>query len=212
MIKTTLRFIYFVLLTSSVFTVKAQQLDNTRWMVIDDSLFAFQSFWNFSNDTLAISPDNISWTYLSVYDQVAINIVTFRDIENGLCDSTVTGVYQIFFINQDTMQLSKLTEACASRSDYITTHYYVNFPIGINDLEMYKNVSIFPVPFTNELNVKADGYSFDFSLRDITGRKVIVRSIHDFIHINTTDLEPGMYLYELSVAGKVVKSGTAVKY
>ena len=210
MIKITLRLILFALLASSVFSVKAQQLNNTRWMVFD-SLNTFQSYLNFNNDTVAISSDNVSWTYVSIYDQVAINIVSMRDIEDGSCDSNVTAVYQ-FTVQQDTMNFLKLTESCSSRLYFYTKHYFVNFPIGINDLEISKHVSIFPSPFTDELNVKADGYSVDFSLYDITGRKVIAESFHDFTNLNIKYLEAGIYFYQLSAAGKVIKSGTAMKY
>jgi hypothetical protein len=209
MMKPSKQIIFLILISASFLSVNGQLLNNTRWKSYD-ALNNFDLFWNFNNDTVAYSPDNMNWTSVSVYVEAG-NIVTFRDIIDVGCDTSIVGVYQ-FSLLLDTLRITILNEPCTSRSDYFTTHYFVDFPIGINEAEAYKNISLYPLPFDRELNVKTESGSFEFSLFDITGSKVIGSSFCDQVNFDTGDLQPGMYLYELRVAGRIAKSGTIVKY
>jgi len=209
MIKSTKRIALIILISVSFKAVNAQLLNNTRWRSYDQ-LNNFDKYWNYNNDTVAYSLDNINWSSFSVYTEQG-NLLTIRDIVDVSCDTSVTGFYQ-FSLLLDTLRLSLVNDPCTNRKDYLTTHFFVDFPIGINDLEIYKNVSLYPLPFSQELNVKTESGSFDFSLLDITGRKVMGKSFRDHIILDTGNLEPGMYLYELRIDGRIVKSGTTMKY
>jgi len=201
--------IIIILLAVSICSLKAQVMNNTRWRSYSQQN-TFDLFWNFNNDTVSYCNDNISWIDVSVYTEAG-NIITFRDLVTNQCDTIEVGIYQ-FNILLDTLRFTVISEPCASRMDYLTTYHFVEFPIGINELQRYKNISVYPVPFTHCLNVKAESGSFYFTLFDITGRKVKELSFQGNVKIETEELEPGMYLYELRIFDEVVKSGTAMKY
>jgi hypothetical protein len=206
---TLLRSIILLVILCFFSFAKAELLNNTRWRSFDQQNH-FDLYWNFNNDTVAISTDNISWDFISVYTEAG-NVFTRRDLDPLYCDTNIYGIYH-FSLVQDTLRFTIFSEDCLSRGDYMTTHYFVDFPIGISELEQYKNVSVYPVPFNQSLNIKTETGTYDFCLRDIAGRKVKEVSFQGLLNIETGDLEPGIYLYELRVSGNVVKVGTAVKY
>jgi hypothetical protein len=186
----------------------AQLLNHTRWKSFDQ-LNNFDLFWNFDNGLVAFSTDNINWDFNAVYTEAG-NVFTIRDVNPLMCDTTVYGIYH-FSIVQDTLRFTLLADNCVTRSDYFTTYYFVDFPIGIIEPEQYKNISVYPVPFGESLNIKTETGAFDFCLRDITGRIVKAISFSGTLSIETENLELGIYLYELRVSGKLVKCGKAVK-
>src|SRR4029079_7207559 len=112
--------------------LKAQLLNNTRWKSYDEQNH-FDLFWNFNNDTVANSPDNATWTNVSVYVEAG-NVLTFRNIYSFQCDSTEVGLYH-FSVILDTLRINEFNEPCSSRADYMNTHYFVDFPIGIHEIE-----------------------------------------------------------------------------
>ena len=167
-------------------------------------------YWSFNADTVAVSPDNISWQKISIYGEAG-NVFTIQDFQPYFSCGNDLGIYH-FSIIHDTLRLTLVDDDCAFRAMYDTTHYFVDFPIGVNEVERYKNVSVYPVPFSHCLNIKTETGTFDFTLRDISGRKVREQTFEGSLIIDTETLEPGMYLYELRVSGQVVKSGTTIKY
>jgi hypothetical protein len=207
--KSSRRIVLIILISVSFITVKAQLLNNTRWKSYDQQNH-FDVFWNFNNDTVASSPDNIIWTNVSVYTENG-NLLSFRDITDITCDTNVVGFYQ-FSLQMDTLRFLSINDQCTDRLNYLTTHFYVDFPIGINEPETYDNVSIYPLPFRQELNIKTESGSFEFVLLDVSGRKVMGECFSDHISFDTRNLEPGIYLYELRVGNDVVKSGTTMKF
>jgi hypothetical protein len=200
--------ILFLLIYSS--PLKAQLLNNTRWKVYDNGSHAFVQFWNFQNDTIAESIDNINWNWFATYTEVG-NVFSIHDIENVTCINSETGVYN-FSILFDTLRFTKITDGCQSRSEFMTTHFFVDLPIGVNELEVHNNVSVFPAPFSSELNISTHGGLFYFTLYDISGRKIMMKSFDGVATFETEFLESGMYLYELRLQDRIVKTGTAIKF
>lgn len=210
--KTAARIIFIsglFILTNSI-SLKAQLLANTRWKVYEYGSNTVMSTWNFQNDTIAETIDYIFWNWFATYTEVG-NVFTIHDIDDVTCSFNTTGVYN-FSIVLDTLRFTKITDGCASRSEYLTTHYLVNTPIGINELDETKNVSIFPAPFNSELNIKTDGGSYQFSLYDISGRMTMSKTFDDNTTISTDFFEPGYYLYELKLQDRIIKTGTAIKF
>ena len=208
MIKPSKQFFLIFFLSALVTIAKAQLLNNTRWRAFDQQN-NFDLFWNFNNDTVATSSDNSIWTNVSVYAEGG-NILTFRNLNSSECDSNDVGIYY-FNIIQDTLRLTEFNEPCATRASYFNTHYFVDFPIGIDEIESSKEIDIFPLPFNRELNVKTEGGRYDFLLLDVNGRSVIVKPFQDQLKINTESLEPGIYLYEIRNV-RFVRKGTLEKH
>jgi hypothetical protein len=203
-----LRLIILLVIFCRSIVANAELLNQTRWRSFD-SQNNFDLFWNFNNDTVAVSSNNINWNYISVYTEAG-NVFTIRDLDSISCTTVDYGIYH-FNVVQDTLRFTLFSDNCFNRWDYLTTHYFVDFPIGIDEYEQYKNISVYPVPFAESLNVKTETGEYDFCLRDIAGRKVKEVSFQGTLNIETGYLEPGIYLYELRVSGQVIKSGTAVK-
>src|SRR5690348_9926292 len=170
MIKSAKHFLLIFFLSTSVTIVNAQLLNNTRWRAFDQQN-NFDLFWNFNNDTVATSSDNSIWANVSVYAEAG-NILTFRNLNSIECDSADVGIYY-FNVILDTLRLTEFNEPCAARASYFTTHYFVDFPIGINELESFEEIDIFPVPFSRELNIKTASGKYNFSLLDLAGRNIL---------------------------------------
>lgn len=72
--------------------------------------------------------------------------------------------------------------------------------------------SLFPNPFSDEINVTAKGNDFiEINFFDVTGRKVFGQLFTGPTTINTALLSKGFYIYEVRSKDKVIGKGKVVK-
>jgi ligand-binding sensor domain-containing protein len=71
---------------------------------------------------------------------------------------------------------------------------------GINEINSEKtNVSVYPNPFTDQINVKTDaGKNVDIALYDITGRMIDQYKVSGYLAIKTDNLPHGVYFVKVA--------------
>lgn len=87
---------------------------------------------------------------------------------------------------------------------------------SLSSLDNYKlaaQISIGPNPFTNTLNLYNTALVQDarFILMDITGQVVLNETITDNMNLNTEQLSPALYYYQIESKGKLIQRGKVVK-
>lgn len=94
--------------------------------------------------------------------------------------------------------------------DFKQTAYYSDFDgsTGINELEEFR-VSVFPVPASENLTFSwEDQFTrLNLELYDLTGKRVISRSVDNNEAIGMGQLSGGLYLYKLSNGKALIHSG-----
>lgn len=84
--------------------------------------------------------------------------------------------------------------------------------VGVNEIKNESEVSLFPNPFTDKLNITAKRNELlEVSLYDVTSRKIFNQSFTNSTTINTAQLAKGIYLYEVRNKSGVIKQGKVVK-
>lgn len=86
------------------------------------------------------------------------------------------------------------TAGCEGNSNEITV---MSVGIGFDIQSETPNWIVFPVPFSNELNIQADGI-FEYKLFDSRGLEVLTGNCHDMeLSISTNQLASGVYYMQL---------------
>jgi hypothetical protein len=83
---------------------------------------------------------------------------------------------------------------------FVSTYYLTTSGTGINDMEYFKKVQLFPNPATNNLQVVSDEITIEgVRIWDLKGVLLEEQSFERRYNwsIDLTDLMPGMYLIEL---------------
>lgn len=84
--------------------------------------------------------------------------------------------------------------------------------VGLNDPLSYANVDLFPNPVTDKLNIiNPTNQQIFLRLIDTTGRLVWKDSYDRSQIIPTSGLAPGLYFYQISSRGRVLKQGRLIK-
>ena len=111
---------------------------------------------------------------------------------------------------------------CAMGS-YMSYYYVDDVCVSTDSLTCYSSVGIdennnteallpYPNPFTTQLNITlANNQSSIIILYDITSRKLLEQTFFNSVSINTTQLESGIYFYEVLSGNKMVGKGKVVK-
>lgn len=103
----------------------------------------------------------------------------------------------------DQVRLYRLEELSGSVPVCITTS---------KDLRDDNDFVIFPNPFTNEIIVMFDTNKIiDFILYDSNSKIILQQEFLNSISINTEQLAPGVYFYELRIKNEIKKSGKILK-
>ena len=88
-------------------------------------------------------------------------------------------------------------------------------PTGIYENESYsENITISQNPFSDYLEVTLSSPSnilFEIQLHDITGRNVLSHNFSSSTLLNTSQLDRGIYLYEVRNKNVLIKKGKIVK-
>jgi hypothetical protein len=74
------------------------------------------------------------------------------------------------------------------------------------------NLSVFPNPFSNKLNLKNNNNELsEIILYDITSRKLLQEKVTNSVTLNTEQFAKGIYLYEVRYGNSLCKKGKLVK-
>jgi hypothetical protein len=118
-------------------------------------------------------------------------------------------------LNQDVIAYSTW-DGAAWVGNSRTFYYYESYEyvgVGITGPLATKEAKVFPNPFEGSITIEFDATAAEnatFSLYDITGKQVATNQLqtvagNNTLVFNTTDLQSGMYFYELSTAGSTLK-------
>jgi hypothetical protein len=194
------------------FSARSQTLYNTKWYVYDAS-GTFMGYFRFSTDTLSYSFDNVSYTNESTF-QVNGNIFTIHDLLGTVCTITDTGRYT-FLIRNDSLKFTLKNDLCISRSNALTTQYYVAFHLGIHPMnQLTTNISVYPDPANDLITIKISGEKAgnNLTIMNIEGRKLIDRQITgSSTQIDISTLPSGVYFVRVTnhrtmQVGKFIKN------
>jgi len=84
--------------------------------------------------------------------------------------------------------------------------------VGINEMGENLSASIYPNPFTTQLNITlANNESSHIILYDILSRKLLQQSFINSVSLNTSQLSKGIYFYEMRNKNGVLRNGKVVK-
>ncbi len=192
------------LLTNALHSgANAQLLQNTIWSFYDP-LNVFSFYFQFNNDTVSLSTDNISYTPTSIYNETG-NIFSIHDITaNTGCLITDTGVYNFNILN-DTLQFTLIADPCFSRSQVLDNYYGVALLSSIDDKNIDANFSLYPNPSANGIfNLKIAGNKNEyqkFIISNIEGKRIVEKIMPEFKNdvavINLANLDAGIYFLTL---------------
>ncbi len=86
-------------------------------------------------------------------------------------------------------------------------------PTGIQNNFLASEISVFPNPFVNNLNIKSNNNqtSMTFILTDVLGQQIIRQEFTDFASLNTEILSQGIYFYEIINENIIFKKGKLLK-
>ncbi len=166
------------------------------------NVFAF--YFQFANDTLSLSADNINYTPTSVFN-VNGNIITIYDYTgNTGCPAADTGTYN-FNIANDTLQFTLIADPCFSRAQVLDNYYGVALLSSIDDKKIDDNFSLYPNPSANGIyNLKIAGDKNEypkFIISNIEGKRIVEKIMPEFkndvAEINLANLDAGVYFLTL---------------
>lgn len=84
--------------------------------------------------------------------------------------------------------------------------------IGIIEVDETYEVSIYPIPFTNELKIRSSiNEPLEVLLFDISSRKILQQEFTNSTTVNTQHLAKGIYLYEVRNKNGLINKGKVVK-
>lgn len=81
------------------------------------------------------------------------------------------------------------------------TTYNINTVLSVEELENV-DLTIYPNPFTDEINFDSSNEITEVRLLDINGKLILSESDHTIHSISTINLSPGVYLLETNVNGR----------
>lgn len=94
-----------------------------------------------------------------------------------------------------------------------TDSLYCNSPSGITEMWNEDDLILYPNPFKDKLNVTAKRNDpIEIRLYDVTSRKCLQQELMNSISLNTDQLSPGIYFYEVENKIGVIAKGKVVKY
>jgi hypothetical protein len=83
---------------------------------------------------------------------------------------------------------------------------------GTNVSDENSSATIYPNPVTDKLNITlTTNESSQIILYDIASRKLLQQSFINSVSLNTTQLEKGIYFYEVRSGNKIIRNGKVVK-
>lgn len=80
-----------------------------------------------------------------------------------------------------------------------------------NNLPINSKVAIYPNPGQNELNIVSGSKDSEIIIFNVPGTRIINQAFSHNITINTTDLKPGLYFYQVWINNELLRSGKWIK-
>jgi hypothetical protein len=151
-------------------------------------------------------PNTVNWKYLftscGTGTQTDVQFLTALDYNldfNLTATDTVTGLKIIFI-------------APGGDVDFAGAYIVSPQEVGINNINSKPTAGIFPVPFSEQLNVTMNNLQpSELILYDVTSRKMVDEIFIDQYTFNTSRLVNGIYFYEIWNDGALIKSGKILK-
>jgi hypothetical protein len=82
----------------------------------------------------------------------------------------------------------------------------------IKEVEIKKELILFPNPFSDKLNIVAlNNQTMEIILYDIASRKLLQQKFRNSISLNTEQIAKGIYIYEVRCGSSLCKKGKLVK-
>ncbi|HTF05759.1 MAG TPA: T9SS type A sorting domain-containing protein [Bacteroidia bacterium] len=166
------KFLLVILLGASLSTMSAQSLANTYWADYD-STNNFGMYWNFTNDSVKLSFDLITWDPIASYTYTP-NIYRMVDDPSLGCGNPMdTGVYATSF-SADTLWLIPIYDSCSERLEYISSVYLLSISLGINEESALQDFEMYPNPSNGNVTISSSAQSVprEIIVTDMSGRVV----------------------------------------
>lgn len=170
-----------------------------------DTLFFAYKYTSPGNDTASVvisMTKNGSGIFVNGYSAVSVSLDTTS--EWGLVYIPLASAYANATITPDTLLLI-FQSANIQQTKGSTLHVDQVFfsqseaPNGIEDLNVTYNVSIFPNPVSNELNVQADVVGGQIVITDLNGKLVRIRPLEGArTTVDLSDVASGTYIYRIA--------------
>ncbi len=154
--------------------------------------------------TDSILSDSVNWVMVkgSFIADSAYNYITITNFFDNANTDTLMLNDSISF-----MSSYNIDDVCVS-IDSLTCY----LSSGVNQLNNPSEVSVFPNPFSDKLNIAVKSNDIlEVTLFDFTARKIFNRAFTNTIKINTEQLAKGIYFYEVQCKGKLVRKGKILK-
>ncbi len=176
----------------------SQSLANTSWMVYDTTWTIFCHF-NFDNDTLSASPNNITYSNVSIYNEAGSNF-TINDLQAaGQCPIMDTGNYS-FTIQGDTLHFILVNDPCAIRRLTVDTFHWIRVPTNLTNHSIDKENFIYPTPASDKLYIHLTQFAgnIPYIIFDHLGRIVSNGKFYNQnSEVNISGLVKGFYIITL---------------
>lgn len=136
-----------------------------------------------------------------------VNVVAARNLSIAAGDSI-----RVAFALHGAEDLTSLFNS----ADSAFYRYNGSLPNDIQNPELFRSITIYPIPTRGRLNVVSESHNIGLiKLFDLTGNEIIIESNHRFGRINVMDLSnlnSGVYILQVEVNGKnitrrIIKTG-----
>ncbi len=94
----------------------------------------------------------------------------------------------------------------------LITKNYGNPVTETSDIEISNDILLYPNPGSDRMHITANGYNLHIRLFDINYRVVLEKDFDIKTTLGTSNLSPGIFVYEISQGNKILERGKWVKY
>ncbi|HQV51967.1 MAG: T9SS type A sorting domain-containing protein [Flavobacteriales bacterium] len=160
-----------------------------------------------------ISTSTMTLPYIVQADSIG-NTCAHRPSLSSVDSVSIESIQQStmgFSLNDIT--LTSLNDNTVNEPFPIVVHSQCTGGVGVSEPEpVLPQVRVFPVPFSNTLNITAEqDQAYQLTLFDASSRTVDSYRFHGSTTVNTTDLDPGLYFYQIWSDNELVQSGKVLK-
>ena len=175
-------------------------------------------------DPWAGDPDTeILFKFLRLDTEEGSDLIKFYNADNNKLEATVSGNYAPDSLPQVTIKAKKAMITFVANS-YVNdkgfeVEYVVTPTPAINEVENIKELSIYPNPATDKLNVKFNTSTtddFNITIYNVTGQEVYKEKLNNFVgsyynEININDFAQGVYLMQIKSSKGAVTQKVVVQ-
>ncbi|MCD6068293.1 MAG: hypothetical protein K0S33_3119 [Bacteroidetes bacterium] len=170
--------------------------------------------------------DNLPFTQTPQVSNTAGNFITNKTSWTAFsyCFVADSGYAYISIGNFSDDANTAIVSAGSGAFDYPRSYIYIddvsliadaeNCPpfVGINAIHAGTNVTVFPNPFTDQLNISTGiEETSELILHNLMGEEVLKTTVSGTASINVTFLEKGVYFYKVRNKNKTIKKGKLIR-